>query len=188
MSVQSRCVLLLATATILSLLGVSATARAMDPGVQTGAANVIYTYTLAHDPTPQSYDEAVTVACLQGIINRDAPRVYVLSRKDNRPQYWMKVLSGEGRWLHGKTLNPLADLDSLVQMARPQLKGAIIWDPDVPASINVATTMAGVEDAVVLSPEYAEKYLERWNLPVLDDLRDRFTGEETGSKKNDANR
>ncbi len=186
--VPSRRVLLLATATLLSLLGVSATAQAMKTGEQTSAGDPIYTYTLAHDPTPQSYDEAVTVACLQGIINREAPRVYVLSGKDNRPQYWLTILSCEGRWLHGRTLKPLADLDSLVNMARPQLTGAVIWDPDVPASINVATTMAGVEDAVVLSPEYAEKYIERWNLPVLHDLRGRFTGEETGSKKNDAYR
>ena len=68
------------------------------------------------------------------------------------------------------------------------MKGAVIWDPEVPASVNVATTMAGVEDGVVLSPEFAAKYLKAWKLDVLADLRGRFTGEETGSKKNDAYR
>jgi len=149
---------------------------------------VIYTYTLAHAATAASYDESMAVACLQGIVNRDAPRVYVLSRKNHRPEYWKEIMSAKGRWLHGKTFKPLADLDALVALARPKLKGAVIWDPDVPASVNVATTIAGVEDGVVLSPEYAKKYLGAWKLDVLADLRGRFTGKETGSKKNDAYR
>ena len=68
------------------------------------------------------------------------------------------------------------------------MRGAVIWDPEVPASVNVATTIAGVEDGIVLSPEWADKYLDRWKLPVLADLRGRFTGAETGSRKNDAYR
>lgn len=148
----------------------------------------IYTYTLTHNVSPDSYDEALAVACLQGIVNRDRPRLYVLSKKDRRPEYWLKILSDKGRWLKGKTFKPLADLNALVELARPGLKGVVIWDTQVPASVNVATTIAGVEDGVVLSPEYAKKYLGTWKLDVLMDLRGRFTGKETGSKKNDAYR
>ena len=75
-----------------------------------------------------------------------------------------------------------------MKLAGKRLKGAIIWDPAVPASANVATTLAGVHDAVVLSPELADRYLAQWRLPVLKDLRGKFTGAETGSKKNDAYR
>ena len=153
-----------------------------------GNESVVYSYTLAHEANAASYDESMAVACLQGIVNRDCPRVYVFSKKDDRPEYWRKILSSNGRWLEGKTFEPLADLDALVELARPGLKGAVIWDPQVPASVNVATTIAGVEDGVVLSPEYAEKYLVAWKLDVLADLRGQFTGEETGSKKNDAYR
>ena len=130
----------------------------------------------------------MAVACLQGIINREQPRLYVFSKRDNKPEYWRKILSDKGRWLSGKTFKPLADLNALVEMAKPALKGAVIWDPQVPASVNVATTIAGIEDAVVLSPEYAEKHLSAWKLNMLIDLRGRFTGRETGSKKNDAYR
>ncbi len=151
-------------------------------------ARVVYSYTLAHEATADSYDESMAVACLQGLANRDRLRVYVLSRKNDRPEYWKKILSSKGRWLEGMTFRKLADLDALVKLVRPKLKGAVIWDPKVPATVNVASTIAGVEDAVVLSPEYAEKYLEAWKLDVLVDLRGRFTGEMTGSKKNDAYR
>jgi hypothetical protein len=40
----------------------------------------------------------------------------------------------------------------------------------------------------VLSPELADQCLAKWKLPVLEDLRGRFTGAESGSKKNDAYR
>jgi hypothetical protein len=146
------------------------------------------TFTLRHDGTPESYDEAMAVAGLQGIINRQFPRLYVLSRKNSRPQYWLDLLSKDGRWLEGCKLKPQPDIDSLIKLAGKELKGAVIWDPSVPASLNVATTVAGVEDGIVLSPDYAEKFLQKWKLRVIADLRGKFTGAETGSKKNDAYR
>jgi hypothetical protein len=154
----------------------------------TGRHGSLYAYTLAQDGTSESYDEAMAVACLQGIINRKSPELYVLSRKNPRPQYWLDILSKEGRWLEGRELKPLPGLGALVKLAGKRLKGAVIWDPAVPASANVGTTIAGVEDGVVLSPEYADRYLKQWQLPVLADLRGRFTGAETGSSKNDAYR
>ena len=113
----------------------------------------LYTYTLTQDGTQASYDEAMAVASLQGIINRASPDLYVLSRTNARPQFWLDLLAKEGRWLQGRELKPQPDLGALVKLAGKRLKGAIIWDPAVPASINVATTLAGVHDAVVLSPE-----------------------------------
>ena len=52
----------------------------------------------------------------------------------------------------------------------------VIYDPKVPDSINVATTLAGVNGAVVASPALAPK-LEAppYRLPVIADLRGRFT-------------
>lgn len=155
---------------------------------QAAALQPLYTYTLSHNGTPESYDESLAVACLQGIINRESPTLYVLSKKSTRPQYWLDVLSKHGRWLEGREPKPLHDLGALVKLAGKRLKGAIIWDPAVPATVNVATTIAGVEDGVALSPDFADRYLKTWQLPVLIDLRGRFTGAETGSKKNDAYR
>ena len=135
-----------------------------------------------------TYDEALAVASLQGIINRESPQLYVLSRTNARPQFWLELLAKDGRWLEGRRQKPLTDLNALVKLAGPRLKGAIIWDPTLPATANVATTLAGVHDAVVLSPEFADRYLPQWGLPVLKDLRGQFTGAETGSRKNDAYR
>ena len=152
------------------------------------AGKPLYTYTLAQDGTQASYDEAMAVASLQGIINRTSPDLYVLSRKNTRPQFWLDLLATDGRWLQGRERKPKPDLTALVKLAGKRLKGAIIWDPAVPASANVATTLAGVHEAVVLSPELADRYLAKWRLPVLKDLRGMFIGAETGSRKNDAYR
>lgn len=40
---------------------------------QAKSSKPLYTYTLAQDGTPASYDEAMAVASLQGIINRTSP-------------------------------------------------------------------------------------------------------------------
>lgn len=145
-------------------------------------------YTLKVESAAAAYDEAIAVACLQGLINRQKPELYVLSSRQPRPQYWLDLLRREGGWLAARSIKPAPDLDTLVQLASSRLKGAVIWDPAVPASVNVATTIAGVEDGIVLSPEMAARYLPSWHLPVLADLRGRFTGTETGSPKNDAYR
>jgi len=176
----------------LALLGPAAqgfaAAQAAGGAQKTERPKPLYTYTLAQDGTPESYDEAMAVACLQGIINRESPEVYVLSRKNTRPEFWLDLLSKDGRWLQGRERKPLSDISALVKLAGDRLKGAIIWDPAMPASANVATIIAGVQDGVVLSPEFADRYLAQWRLPVIKDLRGQFTGAETGSKKNDAYR
>lgn len=159
------------------------------------APSPLHIYTLAQRGDAATYDEAVAVATLQGIVNRDAPTLYVLSTKfplgledPARPSYWLRLLTRPGEWLAGRPLQPVPDLDGLVRLAGAKLKGAVIWDPAVPATVNVATTLAGVDDAIALSPDLAARFLPRWSLPVLHDLRGKFTGRETGSAKNDAYR
>jgi hypothetical protein len=151
-------------------------------------AGPLFIYTLKADRTAAAYDEAVAASTIQGVINRTHPRVYLLNASDPKPAYWLRLFADAGGWLAGRRRVPVADLEALVRLAGPDLRGAVIWDPMVPASINVATTAAGVEDAVVLSPDLAHRLLPATGLKVLLDLRGKFTGSETGSRKNDAYR
>ncbi len=198
---------------------------------------VIYKYTLDDDGTPRSYDESAAVACVQGLLNREKPFLWVEGRRDRKAEVWQRLLSEKGRWLAGKkwvdiwTLPNLEaqrefdeerarlekryekiyrdtgqrpkgmpapprllkesevdSLDVLVKRAKGKIKGAVIWDPAVPATFNAAFTIAGAEDLIVLSPEFAHKYLKEWDLEVKHDLRGMFDGSETGSPKNDVYR
>ena len=148
----------------------------------------IHTYRFAAKSDAELYDEAVAVACLQGIINREAPVLYVQSHTGYLPEYWLSLFGQEGKWLQGRPLTEVTDIDELFKMAGTKVKGAVIWDPAVPATVNVATTIAGVEAGIVMSPEFAGTYREKWNLPVIKDLRNMFDGSQTGSAKNDAYR
>ena len=77
---------------------------------------------------------------LQGIVNRTEPELYFIydTGTESVP---------DARWLSDMHLpkklyaNPL----DLVAKYRNRVRGAILHDPDVPDSVNVATTLAGLE-------------------------------------------
>ena len=152
--------------------------------------NTIFTYKPIVTATAQeSYDNAMAAACFQGILNRDEPVVYFFENAGkHRPQYWYDIMTTEGRWLSGRNTIALDCIEALFVLAKDKINGVVVWDENVPASMNVATTIAGVEDLVVFSPEFAERNLDIWGLSISKDLRGMFTGVETGSKKNDAYR
>jgi len=151
-------------------------------------AGPFYLYRLTGGKTAEAYDETVVAACIQGIVNRASPELYITSAGDPWPDYWLKLFAEAGGWMHGRPTKQIEGLEALMAWGKRRVNGAVIWDEEVPASLNVATTIAGVADAVVFSGTFAKKYLSRWKLPVLEDLRGRFTGKETGSAKNDAYR
>ncbi len=168
------------------LLAVATCATAEERGATMNASErTLFTFAVPDSTGPERYDITMAAATLQGMINRDGPRLYLMAA---RPAYWLDLFSKPGNWLAGRERKALASLDDLASLAGDRLKGTVIWDPAVPATANVATTIAGVEDAVVLSPELADRYLGKWGIPVTMDLRGKFDGSETGSAKNDAYR
>lgn len=104
----------------------------------------------------QVYDQMRLVFTLQGIVNRREPLLYVdfSSANDffdgNPDEYWLDKLRQPGGFLAGRPVRTITSLDELVRAFRHQLRGAVVWDPAVPATANVATTVAGVEDVVAI--------------------------------------
>ena len=152
------------------------------------AENTIYTYALSNSLTPGCYDECVAASTLQGILNRQGPVMYLHGANTNKTSRWIEMFSKPGGWLEGRQQVKLESFGELLRLGKNVLKGVIIYDPDVPATINVATTMAGVEDGIVFSPEQAEKYAAEYGLAILHDFRGQFDGSLSGSAKNDAYR
>lgn len=121
------------------------------------------------DLTVLTGDEKLLLGTLQGVVNRVRPRIYLIGDD---------AVAGEGR------LTWLRDLDvpytihddawALIAKYRDAINGSIVFDPAVPDSINVATTLAGIEDAVVANPELAQRLSRDHGIEVIDDLRDRF--------------
>lgn len=112
-------------------------------------------------------DVKLLFATLQGLVNRSEPRIYLLENKEEGKFAWLNELDvpykvRDSEW-------------SILDKFKQDVKGIIVYDPQLPDSINVATTLAGIKSAVVASPELAEKLTAPpYAFPVLDDLRGRF--------------
>jgi hypothetical protein len=142
------------------------------------------------------YDTMKLVASLQGLANRDRPRLFVKYLKGAGPKgdinidvYWLEKLRED--WLKDRPVEEMADLLALLTRFRADTRGVVLWDPAVPATANIAATVCGVDG---LLPVRAESTLYRHiveagpELPVKLSLVDRFDGSESGSAKCDAYR
>jgi len=170
------------------------------------------TDTLTSADIEQAYDIATFVCTLQGIVNRRQPRLLVYGLPygnwasysppaglSNIDKYFWDAGSRPGGWLEGYDLTEVATLGDLIDAFRSDINGVCLWDPDVDATVNVATTIAGVVDTPVVMASSRTgslcRFLTDIGIPVTVDLSGMFTGEgvigetglpSTGSAKNDA--
>lgn len=117
------------------------------------------------DLTGRPADEQLLLTTLQGLVNRDRPSIYLLQPQNEGPTTWLTEL--------GVPYQQVATPLDLLTRYRDRVRGAIVHDPAVPATVNVATTLAGLHDAVATSADLAQSA----GLPVIADLRGRFTTE-----------
>jgi hypothetical protein len=111
----------------------------------------------------------LAITLLAGLVNRQQPQLYLLASEDD--EFWLQAaLSGlpqERLVLTGTEL-----LEILCERYRQRIAGLVIVDPACPDSINVATTLAGLRDALVLTPELFEQLSAVLRgLPLIEDLR-----------------
>lgn len=158
-----------------------------------------------------AWDHCHVVAALQGIVNRDGPRLYVRFVQSphlgqNIDDYWLEKLTQPDQWLHGREIETAASIEAIVEHFRESIQGVVVYDPAVAATSNVASTIAGVEDLLPIrfdpSPDslYSRLVVGGPRLPVKrrligSDGKSMFTGEgmipetdrpSTGSAKCDA--
>lgn len=155
-----------------------------------GVCDFMYTFTIPKTGGDR-YDIALTASTLQGIYNLTAERkLYLLDPTVPASSETLKTMSRDGRWLSAIDRVSLgSNMVSLLELAHDYIKAVVIWDPAVPATVNVATTIAGVETGIVMSPSQYETYGS--DLPEdvnVISLVGKFNGSETGSAKNDAYR
>ncbi len=120
---------------------------------------------LVCDLTKVSPDWTLLITTLQGIVNRETPSIYCLDMQSD--SLWLEWNKKRNWVTETETVTPQ---DLLTRFAH-KIKGVIITDPNLPSSKNIATMMAGIENAVVVSPRLAKQL----NLPVVADLRGRWT-------------
>ena len=115
--------------------------------------------------------DKLLLTTLQGIINRKRPRLYLLSDFEEGPFTWLNDLN-----IDYTVHNTQKEVESVVQRYVGEADLVIAYDPDVPASINVGTTIAGVENGVVTDYTRATELVSEHDHLELRDLRDKFEG------------
>ncbi len=110
-------------------------------------------------------EDQLLLTTLQGAVNRVRPELYFAYDDSGVDDKWLDTIDVP-KTVHDQPLE-------LVAAYADKVKGAIVYDPEVRDTVNIATTLAGLEGAVVATAEQAEKY----ELKIIEDLRGKFTGQ-----------
>lgn len=114
----------------------------------------------------KSNDVKSMLTSFQGIVNRTKPRVYLYNASD-----------AEEKWADemGMKYTLTKEEDTIIEKYKNEIKGLVIWDKKQKDTLNLATTYAGIYDALVVTPKQAEKYqAEPFHFPVLEDYTGKF--------------
>ncbi len=111
---------------------------------------------------------------LQGLANRRAPRLYFVYPPGWDFRFTPHVLTflKEQR---GFAFGRLSTAGEALSVFRSSVRGYVVWDREVRTSLIVAFTIAGVEDAVVVSEDLVP-LVRALGIPEAADLRGTFRG------------
>jgi hypothetical protein len=116
-------------------------------------------------------DEMLLFTTLKGIVNRTQPRIYSYDdtvRREEGKYNWMDAL-GLGHF-------DVTNNWTLLTKYRSEVSGIVIYDDELPDTVNLATTIAALSNGLVASPSLVDKLMAApYQFPVLDDLRGKFT-------------
>lgn len=105
-------------------------------------------------------------ASLQGIVNRSQPRIACVGNPEEGKFTWMANHEVTYRMNSGF---------NLIYQHRGLLSGLVVPDPNMPDTLNLATTIAGLTNALICDPGFLSLLTNApYNLPVVMDLRGRF--------------
>lgn len=108
------------------------------------------------DDVSDVWDHCHTISSLQGIVNRNQPSLYVIFVDSqivpgkNVDEHWLDQYRQEGQWLSGRNIRKIDSIEELIAHFKDSIKGAVIYDPTVASTSNVASTVAGVEDLITI--------------------------------------
>jgi hypothetical protein len=97
-------------------------------------------------------EERLPLSCLQGLVNRRQPQIFLAY--DRFDEQWLDWLRERGdvkevRWVGPK---------QLYEKFLPVVKELVVTDPDLPASVNVATMLAAVEGWLPVTPRLRTEF------------------------------
>lgn len=113
-----------------------------------------------------SPEEKTMLLAIQGIVNKKQPRIFLFEHYSEGKHKWPRLLN-----LSIQELEPIQYLQ-LADKYKNELKGVILYSTEKSAHyLNLASTVAGLEDAIPVTPQLYELLQQRdIQLPVIADL------------------
>lgn len=122
----------------------------------------------------KAWDTMHLVASLQGNVNRSGP-VLLIRFMAETDDFWFDHLRQQGNWLAGRPVREIRSLEELLTVFQDQIRGIVLYNEDVRATSNLASTIAGIEERICLrydpAPGSVYSRVMAMNLPWDDVLR-----------------
>jgi len=116
----------------------------------------------AADLTALTGDEQCLLVSLEGQMNRKQPRLYFYWGTDSTNQRWLNTITVP----HQISTDPWEFLPKY----RSEIRGAVVYDVNVPDTVNVATAIASMRGGVIATAALAKAH----QLNVIQDLTGQF--------------
>gem|GEM_PF-919329 len=111
---------------------------------------------------------------LQGLANKHGANIYIVYPEIHQHAGTKQILDYY-RKRHGIRTTGMKSVQDVVQKYRASLKACVIWDTGVLASLMVSYTVAGLEDALVVTEEHLP-LMKKLGLKPVADFRKKFRG------------
>jgi hypothetical protein len=128
--------------------------------------------------------EKALLLSLQGLANRPAPQLYIIHPRNYQWEITEPLYEFYER-KYAVHFTELKTADAALAQFKSAAKGYVVWDKTVGTSLNVAFTISGLENAVVVTADLIP-LVEKHGLKKIDDLRGRYTGQTDASIYRDA--
>ena len=112
-----------------------------------------------------NYEQNLTLMCLQGLVNRRSPRLFCVGMNRfnlDADRHWLQRFQQE----YGIAHETISYDDALAKFAG-ELQGCVVWDPDLPATLNIAAMVGAALDLLPVSPGQVERAVQAGLDPVF---------------------
>ena len=115
-----------------------------------------------------NWDIQLTLICLQGLVNRESPSLFIV--QDTLDEKWLKWNVERGDIKEVEWVSAEQIIDKFASVA----KGIVTVDTLIPATFNTGTMLGGIKNYLVATPSVIEKYslVNKISKHTGDDLLD----------------
>ena len=110
-----------------------------------------------------SWTEKNLLTCLQGLVNRERPEIYYIIAPQDK--FWLDYYKSS----FGVDYVQVEGPDQLYKKYMDRIAGYVLYDEKIPHSLNVATTIGGVKNALPISKN-VQRFAEFYGLKQIDEV------------------